>query len=254
MRTPATSGAGLRSVALAALGMAFLGCAEFAGAQPASAGAAAPDATNVAAQPELNARLPKRLANDFRRHVKTRLPALRPHFERAAAETGIDWKLLAALGYQESRWLANAKSPAGAQGIMMLMPETAAKMKVKNPLSPSQSIRGGARYLLLLKRKIPQRIADPDRTWLALAAYNIGLGHLENARIITQMRKRNPDRWADVRVSLPLLSDPAWHSRFKLGAARGEETAQLVERVFQFATVLDNIENPPTASLDASTH
>jgi membrane-bound lytic murein transglycosylase F len=248
MRTPGTSGAGLLLVALAAFGMAFLGCAELARAQAASSVA------SPAAAPELNARLPKRLANDFRRHVKTRLPALRPHFERAAAETGIDWKLLAALGYQESRWLPNAVSPAGAQGVMMLMPETAAKMKVKNPLSPSQSIRGGARYLLLLKRKIPTRIADPDRTWLALAAYNIGLGHLENARIITQMRKRNPDRWADVRASLPLLSDPRWYSRFELGRARGEETAQLVERVFQFATVLDHIENPPTTSLDLPTH
>jgi membrane-bound lytic murein transglycosylase F len=194
------------------------------------------------------ARLPRRMAADFHKHVETRLPTLKPHFERAAAEAGLDWKVLAALGYQESRWLARAQSPAGAQGVMMLMPETARKMGVKNTRSPAQNIRGGARYLALMKRKIPQRIRDPDRTWLALAAYNIGLGHLENARIITQMRGKNPDRWADVRASLPLLSEPAWHSRFALGYARGEETAQLVERVFQFATVLDSIEQESAAA------
>jgi membrane-bound lytic murein transglycosylase F len=198
-------------------------------------------------QSQQRARLPSRLAADYRRHIETRLPALRPHFERAATETGIDWKILASLGYQESRWLPRAVSSAGAQGVMMLMPQTAEKMQVKNPLSAAQNIRGGARYLALLKRKLPRRIRDPDRTWLALAAYNVGIGHLENARIITQMRGRNPDRWADVRASLPLLSDPQWSSRFALGGAHGEETAQLVERVFQFAALLEAEESARTA-------
>ena len=201
------------------------------------------EATQAApAQPRKRARLPKVLAHDFYRHANTRLPALEPHFRAAAAATGLDWKLLASLAYQESRWLPRARSPQGALGVMMLMPDTARQMRVTNPLSPAENIMGGARYLALLKRKIPRRIRDPDRTWLALAAYNVGLGHLENARIIAEMRGLNPDRWKDVRSSLPLLSDPAWHSRFALGYARGEETAQLVERTFQFAAVLENIE------------
>jgi membrane-bound lytic murein transglycosylase F len=72
-----------------------------------------------------------------------------------------------------------------------------------------------------------------------MAAYNIGIGHLEDARIITQMRKSNPDRWADVRANLPRLSDPVWHSRVKRGYANGRETAQFVERVAQFAAILE---------------
>ena len=88
---------------------------------------------------------------------------------------------------------------------------------------PDENIIGGARYLAYMKERIPQRIRDPDRTWMAMAAYNIGIGHLEDARIITQMRKKNPDRWADVRANLPRLSDPRWHSRVKRGYANGRK-------------------------------
>ena len=102
--------------------------------------------------------------------------------------------MLAALGYQESRWRPAAVSPRGAQGVMMLMPLTATKMGVKNVFSPDENIMAGSRYLLYMKERIPKRIRDPDRTLLAMAAYNIGIGHLEDARIITQMRKKNPDQ------------------------------------------------------------
>ncbi len=147
--------------------------------------------------------------------------------------------MLAALGYQESRWRPAAVSPRGAQGIMMLMPITARKMGVVNVFSADENIMGGARYLQYMKTRIPKRIRDPDRTWLAIAAYNIGIGHLEDGRVITQMRKKNPDRWADVRQNLTRLSDPAWHSRVKHGYANGRETVQFVERVTQFAAILE---------------
>ena len=185
------------------------------------------------------ARLPRRLAADFHKHIETRLPALRRSFESAARETGFGWRLLAALGYQESRWRPSAVSPKGAQGVMMLMPLTATKMGVKNVFAADENIQGGARYLLYMKERIPKRIVDPDRTWLAMAAYNIGIGHLEDARIITQMRKKNPDRWSDVRANLPRLSDPEWHSRVKRGYANGRETVQFVERVAQFEAILE---------------
>jgi membrane-bound lytic murein transglycosylase F len=185
------------------------------------------------------ARLPRRLAADFHKHIETRLPHLRHSFESAGRDTGLNWRMLAALGYQESRWRPAAVSPRGAQGVMMLMPLTATKMGVKNVFSADENIMAGARYLLYMKSRIPKRIRDPDRTLLAMAAYNIGIGHLEDARIITQMRKKNPDRWADVRATLPRLSDPHWHSRVKRGYANGRETAQFVERVSQFAAILE---------------
>ena len=185
------------------------------------------------------ARLPRRLAADFHGHIETRLPHLRAPFEAASRETGIGWRMLAALAYQESKWRPAAVSPRGAQGVMMLMPVTAKKMGVSNVFSPDENILGGARYLAYMKQRIPKRITDPDRTWLAIAAYNIGIGHLEDARIITQMRKKNPDRWPDVRANLPRLSDPHWHSRVKRGYANGNETVQFVERVSQFAAILE---------------
>jgi membrane-bound lytic murein transglycosylase F len=130
---------------------------------------------------------------------------------------------------------------------MMLMPVTAKKMGVSNVFSPDENILGGARYLAHMKDRIPQRIQDPDRTLLAMAAYNIGIGHLEDARIITQMRKKNPDRWADVRANLPRLSDPRWYSKVKRGYANGHETVEFVERVSQFAAILETRVPDPVA-------
>jgi membrane-bound lytic murein transglycosylase F len=193
----------------------------------------------AAKPPAQRARLPRRLAADFRGHIESRLPHLRSSFEAAGRDTGLNWRMLAALGYQESRWRPAAVSPRGAQGVMMLMPQTATKMGVKDVFSPDENILAGARYLLYMKERIPKRINDPDRTWLAMAAYNIGIGHLEDARIVTQMRKKNPDRWSEVRDNLPRLSDQRWHSRLKHGYANGRETAQFVERVSQFGAILE---------------
>jgi membrane-bound lytic murein transglycosylase F len=218
-----------------AMGLAIL-------ALPAMAQAPKPASATSSAKPPVQqrARLPRRLAADFHNHIETRLPHLRKPFEHAARDTGFSWRMLAALGYQESRWRPAAVSPRGAQGVMMLMPLTAKKMGVNNVFSPDENILGGARYLQLMKERIPQRIKDPDRTLLAMAAYNIGIGHLEDARIITQMRKKNPDRWADVRANLPRLSDPRWHSRVKRGYANGRETVEFVERVAQFEAILES--------------
>ena len=229
------------ALALAALGtpLSAVGRAEAADgakapAKPSPARRPAPDK----AHPQ-RARLPRRLAADLHAHIENRLPPLRPSFEAAARDTGLDWRMLAALAYQESKWRPAAVSPRGAQGIMMLMPVTAAKMGVKNVFAPEENILAGARYLAYMKERIPKRIMDPDRTWMAMAAYNIGIGHLEDARIITQMRKKNPDRWTDVRTNLPRLSDPAWHTRVKRGYANGMETVQFVERVTQFSAILE---------------
>jgi membrane-bound lytic murein transglycosylase F len=221
------------------LGLAALGASlPVSAAAPAKPAPVKPAAAKPAAQ---RARLPRRLASDFRSHIETRLPLLRTPFENAARDTGFNWRLLAALGYQESRWRPAAVSPRGAQGVMMLMPITARKMGVNDVFSADENIMGGARYLHYIKGRVPKRIRDPDRTWLAMAAYNIGVGHLEDARVVTQMRKKNPDRWADVRANLPRLSDPRWHSRVKHGYANGAETAQFVERVSQFAAILESV-------------
>ena len=177
-------------------------------------------------------------AREFDDLVESRLPALQMHFEHASVRTGLDWRLLAALAYQESQWNPRAESPQGAQGIMMLMPELAANENVRDPFDPRASILAGARHLLQVRDRLPSRIAEPDRTWMAIAAYNAGSGHLEDARIVTQLRGANPDRWVDVRESLPLLAEPGWYLQLRNGYARGWEAQYTVDRVRQFADVL----------------
>jgi membrane-bound lytic murein transglycosylase F len=178
-------------------------------------------------------------AREFRRHIEQRLPLLQPLFEQASVQTGVDWRLLAALAYQESQWNPRAESPNGARGVMMLMPETAASLGVRDLFDARESILGGARYFLKVMGQIPARIPEPDRSWFAIAAYNMGYGHLEDARIITQTRGGNPDKWTEVRESLPKLSEEAWYLQAKNGYARGWEAQYTVDRVRQFANVLE---------------
>ena len=174
----------------------------------------------------------------FLRHIQTRLPELEESFRAAAQNTGMDWRLLAAMAYQESHWLPDAVSPTGVRGVMMLTRLTAQEMGVKNRNDPEASIAAGARYLARMKRRIPKRIAEPDRTWMALAAYNVGWGHLEDARILTQRARENPDRWADVARNLPKLSNPAYYNTVKYGYARGREPAHYVRNIRSYYDIL----------------
>ena len=178
-------------------------------------------------------------SREFQAHVGSRLPQFRAWFEDAAAHSGIDWRLLAAIGYQESKWDAHAVSTEGAVGVMMLTADTAQAMGIKDRTNPEQSITAGARYLAQVREMIPERIAEPDRTWLTIAAYNVGFGHLEDARIIAQGNGKNPDSWADVRATLPLLGEARWYERVKRGYARGWEPVQFVDRIQRYLTLLE---------------
>jgi membrane-bound lytic murein transglycosylase F len=174
----------------------------------------------------------------FMRQIRERLPRLRPFFEEAAVAHDLDWRLLAAVGYQESHWDPSAVSRTGVRGIMMLTRRTARQLGIDNRVDPEQSIMGGARYLRSMIERVPDRIPNPDRLWLALAAYNIGYGHLEDARVLTEIRGGDPDRWVDVRESLPLLTQERWYSQTRYGYARGYEPVQYVENVRTFYEIL----------------
>lgn len=174
----------------------------------------------------------------FMRHIEERLPAYRATFEEAGVLSGADWRLLAAMGYQESHWDPDAVSPTGVRGIMMLTRNTARHVGVDDRLDPEKSILGGANYFQLVKDKVPERIGEPDRTWLALAAYNVGFGHLEDARILTEMQGGNPDRWIDVRERLPLLTQKKWYKQTKYGYARGHEPVIYVENIRSYYDIL----------------
>ena len=185
--------------------------------------------------------------------MQSELPKLRAHFQEGQQLSGVDWRILAAIGYQESHWDPLATSPTGVRGLMMLTEETADRMKVQNRLDARQSILGGARYIALLRDTVPARIPEPDRTWLALAAYNQGYGHLEDARILTARAGLNADSWLDVRKSYPRLKEPEIYETLKHGYCRGDEAVQFVENIRNYADILTRLEKPFDSDLSGDT-
>ena len=177
-------------------------------------------------------------SHTFTRNMRNSLPRYQALIQQVAEEYQLEWQLLAAVAYQESHWNPTAESPTGVRGMMMLTIPTAGELGVKNRLDPRESLRGGARYLKNIKRRLPKRIQDPDRTWLALAAYNIGMGHLEDARVITQRQGGDPDRWQDVAVRLPLLQQSKHYQRTRYGYARGVEAATYVQNIRHYHSIL----------------
>jgi membrane-bound lytic murein transglycosylase F len=176
-------------------------------------------------------------SRNFLQHVETRLPRYLDWFQEAATKYQLDWRLLAAMGYQESKWDPGAVSFTGVRGLMQLTEDTAARVRVDR-LDPRASIFGGARYLANLIETVPPRIPEPDRTWFAVAAYNVGFGHVEDARILTQQHGRDPDLWENVREFLPLLSQERWYTRTKRGYARGWEPVRYVANVQAYLNIL----------------
>ena len=180
--------------------------------------------------PEIN----RRALNAFAERAERQLPRLEKLMRRIGREEDVDWRLLAAISYQESHWNPQAVSRTGVAGMMMLTKATAAEVGVSDRRNMEQSLRGGARYFRELLAQVSEKIAQPDRELFALAAYNIGPAHVEDARKLATLRGANPDVWADVEQQLPLLSKREWHSRTRHGYARGFETASFVNRIRQY--------------------
>lgn len=174
----------------------------------------------------------------FQERIRTLLPEYRALFQAAQSASGVEWRLLAAVAYQESQWDPNATSETGVRGLMQLTEDTARDLGVLDRLDPKTTVVAAARYLRDLKAKLPERIQEPDRTWLALAAFNIGIGHLEDARVLAQRQKLDPDQWSDVKKALPLLALPEYADQAKNGYARGGMPVVFVDRVRAYYDVL----------------
>lgn len=175
---------------------------------------------------------------EFVRRIDSLLPKYRPVFKKAAAENELEWTLIAAQSYQESHWNPRAQSPTGVKGIMMLTLPAASDLGVTNRLDPIQSIHGGARYLRQLMDRLPAEIEDPDRTWIALAAYNVGMAHLYDARELARRLGKDPDRWASLAEVLPFLAHRNYYKALEHGYARGSEPVQFVNRVRYYNDIL----------------
>ncbi len=177
-------------------------------------------------------------ASVLQERVRTVLPRYQSLFHDAQEKSGIEWRLLAAIAYQESQWDPAATSATGVRGIMQITEDTAKHLGIRDLLDPAQNVVAAARYFRDIKARLPARIHEPDRTWLALAAFNIGLGHVEDARILAQKQKLNPDLWRDVKKVLPLLAVPEYYAQAKLGYARGGMPVAFVDRVRGYYDVL----------------
>ncbi len=173
---------------------------------------------------------------------RTLLPKYKRLFQQAQEITGLDWRLIAAISYQESHWDTFNTSPTNVRGLMMLTEDTADLMKVSDRLDPKQSIPAGAKYINLLKDTIPDRVPEPDRTYMALASYNIGYAHVEDARVLAQRLKLNPDRWADVKKTLVMLNDPTYYVNAKYGYASGGAPVIFVESIRSYYNILARFE------------
>jgi len=177
----------------------------------------------------------------FISRIGSRYPKYKKFFNEAAAKYELSEMLLAAQAYQESHWRANARSPTGVRGIMMLTLGTARAMGVTSRLDPKQSIFGGAKYMSrLLNNRFAEEVVEPDRTWLALAAYNVGRGHLHDAQRLARKQGLNPHLWNDVKQVLPLLSDKRYYRGLKYGYARGFEPVRYVQRIRDYQLILEN--------------
>lgn len=175
----------------------------------------------------------------YKRHIATRLSKYLDMYHEAADKYNLDWKLLAAMGYQESHWNPRAISPTGVRGIMMLTQHTAGQMGVKNRLDPKSSILGGAKYLDQIRRRFPDELKEPDRTWYAMAAYNVGYYHVIDAQKILQQQGKDPNKWSNLQNALPLLARKKWYKKTKYGYARGWEPVKYVTNIRRYYDLLE---------------
>jgi membrane-bound lytic murein transglycosylase F len=182
----------------------------------------------------------------YRRRIDNLLPKYRPFFEEASIKHGLDWQLVAALAYQESHWNPRAKSFTGVRGIMMLTQDTAKTLGLTNRMAPKESIHAGTRYLARLHHMISKDVPEPDRTLMALAAYNVGFGHLQDARELAERLGKPSDTWHGVRSVLPLLQKKKYYSTLSHGYARGTEAVQYVDHIRTYRTVLNMAIAPPS--------
>lgn len=176
----------------------------------------------------------------YLKRITSRLPKYKAAFKAVAKQYQLPWTLLAAQSYQESGWNAAARSPTGVRGLMMLTQNTAKAMGVAQRTDPMQSIKGGAKYLDKMLKRIPEDVANADRVWFALAAYNVGFAHLLDARALARQLGKSPSIWHDLKEVLPLLSQKKYYKNLKYGYARGAEPVKYIDRIRYYQDVLVN--------------
>lgn len=176
----------------------------------------------------------------FYKRIKIRLGQYKKYFKKYGKKYNIPWTLLASISYQESHWNLHAKSFTGVKGLMMLTKRTAKILGIKDRLNPQESIQGGTRHIKHMLKIVPRGVKNEDRLRFALAAYNVGMGHIYDARKVAKKLNYNPNIWSDLKNVLPLLSQKKYYKNLKYGYARGSESVKYVEAIYNYRDILEN--------------
>jgi membrane-bound lytic murein transglycosylase F len=188
----------------------------------------------------------------FHRRLETRLPHYEEIFRREAARYGFDWRLIAAMAYQESHYHPLATSYTGVRGLMQITLATAKQLGVENRLDPEQSIRGGVAYLDWLYGRFDDIGDERERLLFAMAAYNVGYGHVRDAQRLARRRGLDPERWQSLEETLPLLADPSYYPDLPHGYARGREPVRYINRILEYYDILRRLEPEPAETAEPS--
>lgn len=173
----------------------------------------------------------------YHRRLENRLPRYKDMIREAANRHGFDWRLIAAMVYQESHFDPDAESPTGVKGLMQLTESAASDMGVEDRLDPRQSIMGGVRYLKRLYKR-HEDAGRPDRLLISLAAYNVGQGHIRDAQRLAEEMNLDPNSWSALKQILPLLRHPKYYKRTRHGYCRGTEPVRYVNRILTYFDIL----------------
>lgn len=178
----------------------------------------------------------KRIKSDFMSLNSNKISKYDPLIKEYSGQIGWDWRLVAALVYQESRFNPKAESWAGARGLMQIMPRTAKELGVSNRSDPRQSLKGGTAYLQRLHERFDQVPDSLERIKLTLASYNCGYYHVKDAQYLAENNDLNPLVWSDnVEKMVLALSEPEYYLKpgVKYGYVRGIEPVTYVDQIFK---------------------
>ncbi|MFK5951988.1 MAG: membrane-bound lytic murein transglycosylase MltF [Desulfobacterium sp.] len=185
----------------------------------------------------------------FHKRLETRFPKYRKYIIQESFKYGFDWRIVAALVYQESHFDPLAKSFTGVRGLMQVTESTAREMGISNRLDPIQSLRAGIKYLYMMYKRFDD-IDDPkEKLLFAIGSYNVGYGHIKDAQRLAVADSLDPLKWSSLEKTLPLLSKRKYYRKTRHGYARGWEPVRHVQQILMYYDILKKKLAPPTEQL-----
>ncbi|MEE9449709.1 MAG: transporter substrate-binding domain-containing protein [Ignavibacteriaceae bacterium] len=179
----------------------------------------------------------RRITSEYLSHKGGKISGYDELIKESAQKLNWDWRLMASQMYQESQFKPNVKSWAGAVGLMQLLPSTAKMYGTTNLYDPKSNIKAGTKFLIYLDKYWSEFIKDStERLKFVLASYNVGRGHIDDARRLTEKYGANPNVWEDnVEFYLLQKSKPKYYNDevVRNGYCRGKETVKYVREIFE---------------------